>query len=117
MREFTIELAGEKITIPSENWLLNQAEQFEGVNHFHAMATQKLGLLLQGVITVYLQSIGRQITFDEVGRLSDFNEGFMNLCAFSKALTPDVSAPKQERQVKQKNPSPGAKSKATPTDS
>jgi hypothetical protein len=105
MRTFEVSIAGQKYEIPTEFGILAEAERYSGVIAVEAIATQRYGLLLQGVIYAGLKKQGVKeiaiaegaeivqtpLSYEAVGRASSFYEASGNLIEFMRAMAPDTT--------------------------
>jgi len=124
-RTFTARVAGVEYQIPTTMTVLRGAEKASGASLIEAVAENKLGDVLQGVIFAELEAIGvkeidgEPLTYEAVGDACDFAETTDNYIAFASAMSPETARQpaKNARAEGSKKASRGGKSSATATDS
>lgn len=106
MRTFTAKIGGNTLEIPTTMTVLRMAQEVSGVNLMDAIANDKHGSLLQGVLWAGLKLAGKEMGYDEVGDSCSFVETQENHINFIFALSADVPpvSPKNATEEKPTNP-------------
>lgn len=123
IRTFTAIVDGQTYEIPTSMAILCEAEAVSGVSLLESVAEDKLGGILQGVITVWLKKSGvkhngEDVTFEIVGNeLCNFAETQANYISFFTAMLPEVKSSKNAKKRSSKSSSAGVSSSDMATDS
>jgi len=135
-RTFIAVVDGETIEIPTTMNVLNAAQELSEVSLMEAIAENKLGPIIQGVIAVVRHNMldrpvpktelklqqqreSDKALYREIGDLCDFAETRDNTLAFMQAMMPEVKKSSKNARAGESKRSalPGDTSSDTPTDS